>query len=255
MSVQFNFEGKRFLVTGATSGIGYAVAKRLSQSNARVLMLGRDETKLVAMRDGLENPTLHQTLCLDLAKEFAQLPSLIKRSAAELGSLDGFVHCAGLAFVRPIQIVSEGIIDDLLNITLKSGLMLVKGFCQKGVRSEHGQSSLVFMSSAASITGQKGMSVYSASKAAIDGVVRSLAHELAGQKIRVNSIIAGAIETPMHAKLADSMPVQSLEEYRNKHLLGFGEPDDVASAILFLLSDASKWITGSSMVVDGGYSI
>ena len=142
----------------------------------------------------------------------------------------------------------------MLNITLKSALMLVKGFCQKGVRNETDQTSIVFMSSVASITGQKGMSLYSASRAALDGAVRSLACELAGNNIRVNSVISGAVETPMHAKLTGSLPQESIQDYENKHLLGFGQPNDIANAVLFLLSDASKWITGSSLVVDGGYS-
>ena len=254
MTTQFNFQKKRFLITGASSGIGQATAQLLSQSNARVVALSRDENKLAAMIQQLHNPDQHQYVSLDLSSAYTELPATLKKLATESGPFDGIFHCAGIASVRPIQIVSEKAIDEMFNITLKSALMLAKGFCQKGVRNETDQTSIVLMSSVAAITGQKGMSLYSASRASIDGAVRSLACELAPQKIRVNSVISGAVETPMHHKLTDSLPKESIDDYENKHLLGFGKPEDIAQAVLFLLSESSKWITGTALVVDGGYS-
>ena len=114
--------------------------------------------------------------------------------------------------------------------------------------------SIVFMSSVASLIGQSGMSIYSASKGAIDAAMRSLACELAENKIRVNSIVAAAVETEMHQRLTKNMSTETLNTYKEKHLLGFGQAEDIANAATFLLSNASKWITGTTMVVDGGYS-
>jgi NAD(P)-dependent dehydrogenase (short-subunit alcohol dehydrogenase family) len=113
----------------------------------------------------------------------------------------------------------------------------------------------VIMSSAAGLRGQSGMAAYSASKAAVDGLVRSLAVELAPRQIRVNSIAAGAVKTAMHERLMTTLPQVAMEAYEAKHLLGFGNAEDVAAAAVFLLSPASCWITGTTMVVDGGYTV
>jgi NAD(P)-dependent dehydrogenase (short-subunit alcohol dehydrogenase family) len=110
------------------------------------------------------------------------------------------------------------------------------------------------MSSVASITGQKGLSVYSASKGAVDAAARSLASEFADKNLRVNTVVSGAVITEMHDRLTGDLPEESIKDYEDKHLLGFGEPRDIANAALYLLSDASKWVTGTSLVVDGGYS-
>lgn len=99
------------------------------------------------------------------------------------------------------------------------------------------------------------MTAYSAAKAAVDGMMRSLAVELAPRGIRVNSIAAGAVETAMHGRLANTLPSAAMEAYEAKHLLGFGRPEDVASAAVFLLSPAARWITGTTMVVDGGFTV
>jgi NAD(P)-dependent dehydrogenase (short-subunit alcohol dehydrogenase family) len=111
------------------------------------------------------------------------------------------------------------------------------------------------MSSVAGSTGQVGMTAYSAAKSAIDGMVRSLACELASRQIRVNSIAAGAVHTAMHDRLTKGSSDDATHAYANAHLLGFGTPLDVAQAVIYLLSPASRWITGTTMFVDGGYAV
>lgn len=112
----------------------------------------------------------------------------------------------------------------------------------------------MFMSSVAGLRGTAGMVGYSATKAAIDGMVRSLACELAPRLIRVNSIAAGGVQTEMHERLAKTMGEATLSQYEGRHLLGFGRPEDIANAALFLLGPGSRWITGMTMSVDGGFT-
>jgi NAD(P)-dependent dehydrogenase (short-subunit alcohol dehydrogenase family) len=109
------------------------------------------------------------------------------------------------------------------------------------------------MSSVAGSSGQAGMSAYSAAKAAVDGMVRSLACEFAPRRIRVNAIASGAVRTPMHDRLMHGAADDVVGSYENRHLLGFGEPDDIAHAAAFLLGPAGRWVTGTSLIVDGGY--
>lgn len=113
--------------------------------------------------------------------------------------------------------------------------------------------SILFMSSVAGASGQVGMSAYAAAKAGIEGLTRCLACELAPRGIRANALAAGAVETPMHNRIARGAGEAGLEAYRNSHLLGFGTPEDVAAAAVFLLGPDSRWITGTTLVVDGGY--
>ncbi len=110
------------------------------------------------------------------------------------------------------------------------------------------------MSSVSSLRGRQGMVAYSAAKAAVDGMVRALATELAGRRIRANTIISGAVETAMHNQFVETVDETLVANYRDLHLLGFGKPSDISNAAIFLLSDASTWITGASIAVDGGYT-
>ena len=110
------------------------------------------------------------------------------------------------------------------------------------------------MSSVASKFGTSGMAHYSSVKSTINTATKCLATELASRKIRVNCIISGAIKTPMHDRLLSGMSNKSIQEYEDKHLLGFGKPSDIANAVTYLLSSSSEWITGSEIYIDGGYS-
>jgi NAD(P)-dependent dehydrogenase (short-subunit alcohol dehydrogenase family) len=244
--------GKRILITGASSGIGQATAKLSSRLGGKVVLVARDEGRLEETFKSLSGDG-HAYYVYDLT-DIDNVPGLLKKIAIEQGKLSGMFHSAGITSVMHINIIKKNVIDQVFDINIKAALMLAKGFNQKVVRDD-GYCSLVFMSSVAGICGVSGMSVYSASKAAVDGAVRSLACELASNKIRVNSISAGAVHTRMLDGFnVNKLSMDEIKKYENKHLLGFGEAEDIANAAAFLLSDASKWITGTCLVVDGGYS-
>lgn len=177
---------------------------------------------------------------------------LVRSIASDHGQLDGILHCAGAELVRPMRMTKRAQVDMVFGAAVNASLGIARAVSQKGVASDG--ASLVFMSSVASARGTAGMVAYSAAKAAVDGMVRALACELAPRRIRVNSIAAGAVRTEMHDRIGRSLSEEGMADYERRHLLGFGRPEDVANAALFLLSDASSWITGTALRVDGGFS-
>jgi NAD(P)-dependent dehydrogenase (short-subunit alcohol dehydrogenase family) len=182
-----------------------------------------------------------------------QVCEWIKSLLEIIGSLDGVFHCAGIELIRPIRMTKQAQLLDVFGSSLFAAFGLARGLSQKNVMNDG--SSIVFMSSVAGIVGQSGMTAYSAAKAGIDGFVRSLACELAPRKIRVNSIVAGAIKTAMHERLTHGSNDESIMKYEQMHLLGLGEVEDIAQCAVYLLGPASRWITGSSLVIDGGYTV
>jgi NAD(P)-dependent dehydrogenase (short-subunit alcohol dehydrogenase family) len=239
-----------YLLTGASSGIGATTAVLLSSLGAKVVLVGRDSEKLEAVA-GMLLPSSSYSIQLDLA-----LPGSLYDSVRSLPNewlpLDGAFHSAGVEFVRPVRLTKASDFDYLMAASVRSALDLGKVAATKALMRDGG--ALIYMSSVAAITGTTGLALYSATKASIEGMVRSLAIELAPRHIRVNSITSGAIETPMHDRLTASLPKEAVDDYQKRHPLGFGQPSDISQLAVFLFSDAGRWITGSSMVVDGGYS-
>jgi NAD(P)-dependent dehydrogenase (short-subunit alcohol dehydrogenase family) len=243
--------GGVYLVTGASSGIGQDTARLIAQCGGRVILSGRNELRLNETLSSLEGNG-HAISSVDLV-DADQTAEWMKNVIAEHGTLSGVFHSAGVGFVRPIRLVKQAQINDVLGSSLFAAFGIARVAAQKNAIVDGG--SLVFMSSVAGSTGQQGMTAYSAAKAGIDALVRSLACEMANRKIRVNSIASGAVKTAMHDKLAETNNDNLMSEYENSHLLGFGEVNDISNTVIFLLSSASNWITGTSIVVDGGYKV
>lgn len=242
--------GKRILVTGASSGLGRASAQLLASLGAQLVLSGRNEERLEAARASLAGDGhLARAGAMADADGTAEMVGAI---AKEVGPLDGIFHSAGTSLVLPAKLTKDSHIDDLFAAGVRGALGIARAAGRKGVIADRG--SLVFMSSVSSWRGRPGMVAYSAAKAAVDGMVRALASEVAGRRIRVNSIISGAVATEMHNNFVEAMNETIVSNYRDLHMLGFGEPDDIANAVAFLLSDASAWITGASIPVDGGYT-
>lgn len=240
---------KRIVVTGASTGIGQAAAVLISELGGKIIAVGRNEDTLQQTLDCLTGNG-HRSAVFDLA-DAEQIPKWMLE-IADGERLDGLVHMAGILESRPLRVSDSSFVDNLLSINVGSALQLARGFRNKKVRAA--TSSIVFASSIAALIGESGISAYSATKGAIVSLSRSLASELAGEGIRVNCVSPSLVKTEMGEKILSNMTEEQITAIERQHPLGFGEPVDVASLIAFLVSDASRWITGSNIVIDGGYS-
>lgn len=247
-----DLSGKHFFITGGSSGLGRHTAIRLARAGARVHLTGRDESRLQTAVAECESDHAAFTPC-DLSNPDS-LTDVIKAASSQHGPFDGFFHSAGTELIVPAAILNEKRLMQLFQSSTFALFSIAKAATKKNVVRDGGGVSIVAMSSVAGIRGQTGLSAYSSAKGATDAAVRSLAVELAPRKIRVNSIVAGAVQTEMHSRITANLNQESVDSYAERHPLGFGMPDDISSAVLFLLSDASRWITGTAMIVDGGYS-
>jgi NAD(P)-dependent dehydrogenase (short-subunit alcohol dehydrogenase family) len=242
---------RRVLVTGASSGIGRAAAALIARCGGTLVVSGRDSARLEQTLSSLSGAG-HQAVALPL-EEMDQVGDWLKDLATRMGPFDGIFHAAGVELVRPARLVKQQHVAEVFGSSVFATFGIAKSASQKGVLSDG--ASLVFMSSVAGSRGQTGMMVYSAAKAAIEGAVRSLSCEMASRRIRANTLAAGAVVTEMHSRLTRGLIPEAVADYEGKHLLGFGDPQDVANATVFLLSDASRWITGTTVFVDGGYTV
>lgn len=245
-----DLQQKTILVTGASSGIGKETAILASKFGARVALVARNRESLDSVLAEMHGDG-HVIRAFDLT-EADGISAIVKSVAEEIQGLDGLVHSAGVHSAVPLRSVSSVEVRRVLEVNVTSALMLAKAFRQKQVRRSSG--SMVLLSSAVGLVGQPGVSAYSAAKGAVLALTRSLALELARENIRVNCVCPGVVETPMTADLQEKIGKESFQRIAEAHPLGLGAPSDVANAILFLLSGASRWITGSALPVDGGYT-
>lgn len=238
---------KKILVTGATSGIGLALCEYLLANACKVIAIGRDSNKV----EHLIKNQLFVFVALDLNK-FEEYGSLFDTNLNQ-EKFDGFVHCAGMEETVPISLYVPEKIENIFKINVFSGIELLRYFSKKKYSNE--LASVVFISSVMGELGQPGKIGYCSTKAAILGVVKSAALELAKRKIRVNAISPGVVNTPMTKKLFDLIEEDNIKRIADMHPLGIGEVEDVVPLLAFLLSDNSKWITGQNIKIDGGYSV
>lgn len=241
---------KRVLVTGASSGIGRVTALLVSQLGASVIASGRNEDALKLTMESLEG-TDHVSHPFDLSN-VDQIPDWLQSLARSHGRIDSLVHMAGIHGARPLKVSDSSFVDQIMSVNVSTAIGLAKGLRHKKVRGKN--SSIIFASSVAGLVGEAGISAYSASKGAIISLTRSLAIELARENVRVNCVSPSIVKTEMTAQFHASFTEEQLQEIENRHPLGLGEPEDVARLVAFLISDSARWITGTNVVIDGGYS-
>jgi NAD(P)-dependent dehydrogenase (short-subunit alcohol dehydrogenase family) len=242
--------GRRILVTGASSGLGRATAVELSRAGATIVLAGRNEARLAAAAAELSGSG-HQTVSADLSTADAA-DAMVKDAVAAGGPLHGLFYSAGESVLAPVRTTKAAQLEQVFGAGLFGAFGAARALSRKGAMVDGG--SLAFMSSVSATRGRRGMAAYSATKAAIGGLVRTLAIELAPRAIRVNAIAAGAVVTAMHDEFAETVSEEMVANYKDLHLLGFGRPEDIGHAAVFLMSEASRWITGQNLPVDGGYT-
>ena len=243
----FSLEGKTILVTGASSGIGRAAAIECSKMGATIVATGRNEERLNEVFTRLEGDN-HQKIICDLLNE-DELSQLVDNAPI----LNGLIVNAGINKLVPIKIIKRSDFDSILQTNVVSSILLLQKLL-KAKKIAKG-ASVVFTSSMSALgETATGNAMYSASKGAITSFVRVAALELAPRGIRVNAVCPGEVKTSMN--LANVLESNSIDDGVERYPLGrFGKPEDIALAMVYLLSGASEWVTGTNMVIDGGMAI
>lgn len=242
----FSLEGKNVLVTGASSGIGRATAIACSQQGARVFVTGRNEARLTETLSMLAGEG-HEAVVCELTSD-----EDVKTLAGKLDKLDGIVHCAGTQQMCITKMLDKDVLEGLMDTNFFSVAVLNAALMKAKLLSKG--ASVVFVSSAAaSRVAEVGNAAYSASKGALTAYSRVLAAELAPRNIRVNTVAPGMVRTALMEKF--DVSEEEFLENEKQYPLGYGKPEDVAYAIVFLLSDASRWITGTELLMDGGLTL
>jgi NAD(P)-dependent dehydrogenase (short-subunit alcohol dehydrogenase family) len=241
----FSLAGKRILVTGASSGIGRQIAISCAQMGAQLVVSGRNPERLSATLAELEGEG-HIQIAADLSRQ-EDLDLLV----GDAGIVDGLVNAAGIAKLVPFRLISQQHIDQVFSSNAFAPMLLTKGLLAKKRIAPNG--SIVFISSVASHIGPIASAAYAASKSALLGQMRTLALEVAKQGIRANCIAPGYVRTPLLDDLGQAGG--NMAELLKLAPLGLGEPEDVAYATVFYLSDASRWITRNYFIVDGGLTV
>ena len=238
------------LLTGASAGLGHDTAVLLAKLGARLTLVARNTDRLNETLRQLEG-TGHHAIACDLT-DFDAIPNVVKQSVDVLGPLDGLVHCAGVQIMRPVSMLTATHLDQTLKLNVNAALGLVKALASPGQFRK--PASCVLLASVMGLVGQPVQSAYSASKGALIAMARSLAVELARQQIRVNCIAPSLVSAGMGLAIEKTLTPEQFEKVVQLHPLGLGKGSDVASATVFLLSSAARWITGTTLVVDGGYT-
>jgi NAD(P)-dependent dehydrogenase (short-subunit alcohol dehydrogenase family) len=245
------FDDRWVLVSGASSGIGRAIAVALSQQGARVVLMGRRLEQLQQTAALCGAPERSEVLPMDLAQLDVIGPAIAALSA-RIGRLYGLCHCAGTVQTLPMAALKPERLRAMFDINFLAGAELVRALSRREVLDESG-GSVLWIASVYAHVGAPGQVGYSASKGAITAAMRSMALEFAPRKLRVNCLSPGLVQTEMTQ--GAKLNAAQWERIIALHPLGVGEPQDVARAALFMLDPVNRWITGSDLIIDGGYTL
>lgn len=255
MEKQFNpftLKEKNVVISGAASGIGRQCAVSCSKMGAKLILFDMNEVGLNETLTLVERSEEHFAATINLT-DYKRVPEVIKEGVAKVGRINGLLNCAGISTTLPLNVAKPEVLDKFFQVNVYTAYFLTQAVTKIGNFSKDG-GSIVFFSSAAGQYGETCKSIYGMTKGALFAGAKSLACELARKNIRVNSISPGVIVTPINMNLPHIADPEQRKQTEALHLLGLGNPEDIANACIFLLSDASRWVTGSNLVVDGGYT-
>ena len=244
--IKFTSEDK-FIVTGASSGLGQGVALLLNKLGATVIGVARNRERLQETRNKCEHPENFFTEELDVTADIDGLPAWVKSMREKYGKFRGMAICHGIVHITPMQMVDYSSLQEIFNCDYFAPMMLAKGFVDRRNNIGRG-AALVAISSIAAQLSERGMLEYSGAKAALTASMRSLAREVAPFGIRINTVSPSDIKTPMVF-----CGLSSINETKEKRYpLGFGEVEDVANMVVYLLSEDAKWIASQNYIIDCG---
>lgn len=249
----FSLEGKVIVISGAASGIARQCAISCSRMGGKLILLDLNAEGLQETMGMVERPEEHYWASVNLL-EYEKVGEIIKEAVAKVGRINGLLNCAGISTTNLFKLTKPEELDKFFHVNVYTGYFLAQECTKMGNLSKEG-GSIVFFSSVAGSYGEVGKSTYGMTKAALLNLAKHLACEMARKNVRVNSISPGAICTPINMNLPHMKDPEKRARLEAQHLLGLGKTDDVANACIYLLSDASKWVTGTNIFIDGGFSV
>lgn len=243
----FSLTGKIILITGASSGIGRAVAQQCAAAGATCIITARNQNRLKQTLDSLQGNG-HQMVLSDLSVE-----EDINNLVSNLPKVDGIVCCAGVVETKMLKFTDDDDLKRLFSTNTLATIRIIRNVVQQ--KKMNKESSIILISSISGVKcGYLGGSIYGATKGALEGFIKASALELAPQKVRVNTIAPGMIETPLMADSVIDAEQLAADKLRFP-LKRYGHAEEVGYAAVYLLSDATKWITGTTLIMDGGYTL
>jgi NAD(P)-dependent dehydrogenase (short-subunit alcohol dehydrogenase family) len=247
----FSLLHKTIVVTGASSGIGRQCALTLNQMGAFVILIGRSEERLLETASMLSNNN-YTILATDIT-DYTSTAEKLEKVLETKKQVDGIVHAAGISTTLPLRNITPEKLHPFFETNVYAAINITKLLTKSKYVNPEGMS-IVFIASVMGVVGELGKTTYSLTKGALVAGTKSLALELANKNIRVNCVLPGVVETPMSANAVYSQNEEAYTKIKSYHPLGLGKPEDVANACVYLLSPASRWVTGTNLVVDGGYT-
>lgn len=245
----YSLRGKKILITGASSGIGRGIAIECSRIGASVIITGRNKERLQETLCMMDHQQEHSMVIADLSS----VEGVFTLADAVDNTIDGLVLCAGFTIVKPFKYVSDKDLDDIMNVNYKAPVLLAQRLLKKKKISKG--ASIVFISSVSGVfISAPAGALYSGSKGAVNGIAKAMAIDLSSRGIRVNCINPGMVDTNIFAK-GDITKEQLEDDVKNYPLGRYGKPEDIAYAVIYLLSDASNWVTGTNLKIDGGLTL
>ncbi len=243
-------KNKCAIITGASSGIGRETALSLAKEGCNIFMIARRQERLKELKDEIAALGVRAEYAVGDVVDEALVKIMVAEAYSALGGFDILVLSAGEALMRPFNLTTRADFNRLMEVNTFG----VVNLCKESIGKMDSGGSIIFITSPAGIHGAKGMSAYALSKGGLVAFGKSLALELAPQKIRVNIVSPGFVKTEMTQDLYGKLSVAQLEKITSAHPLGAGSVVDVANTIKFLVSDEASWITGIVLAVDGGFT-